>query len=85
MERSFTVRARCSCSLPRNHVVDVVDCLGSLGWRSIMGQVIKRKGVVTGKAAEKIRRALANAKPDPKKAKKLEEALEFHRSVKFIE
>ncbi|MDP6070838.1 MAG: hypothetical protein QGG34_04625 [SAR202 cluster bacterium] len=50
-----------------------------------MGQVIKRKGVVTGKAAEKIRRALANAKPDPKKAKKLEEALEFHRSVKFIE
>ena len=49
-----------------------------------MGQAIRGKGVVTGKAATTLRRAVAQPKADPQKIKKLEEALEFHRKVKEI-
>ena len=49
-----------------------------------MGQAIRGKGVVTGKAATTLRRVLAEPKADPQKIKKLEEALEFHRMVKEI-
>ncbi len=49
-----------------------------------MGQAIRGKGVVVGKAAATLRKALAQPKADPKKIKKLEEALEFHRMVKEI-
>lgn len=50
-----------------------------------MGQVIKGKGVVVGKAAATIHRALEKSRPDPEKAKKLRSALQFHRGVKIIE
>ena len=49
-----------------------------------MGQAIKGKGVVTGKAAMTLQRALEKSKADPEKAKKLEEAVEFHRGVRVI-
>lgn len=49
-----------------------------------MGQVIKGKGVVVGKAAARLKEALDHPKADPTKAKRLEEALEFHRKVKDI-
>lgn len=49
-----------------------------------MGQVIRGKGVVVGKAATILQKALARPKADPHKIKKLEEALEFHRKVREI-
>ncbi len=51
---------------------------------AVMGQAIRGKGVVVGKAAATLRRALAEPKADPQKIKKLEEALQFHREVKEI-
>ena len=59
--------------------------LASLSRRATMGQAIKGKGVVVGKAAKTIERALSEPKSDPQKAKKLEEAVRFHRAVKIIE
>ena len=50
-----------------------------------MSHAIKGKGVVVGRAAKTLERALAKPKSDPQKAKKLEEALRFHRAVKVIE
>ena len=50
-----------------------------------MGQMIKGKGVVRGKGAATLQRALAKSKPDPEKAEKLKSALRFHRGVKVIE
>ena len=50
-----------------------------------MGQAIKGKGVVVGKAAKSLRRALAKPQTDAHKAKKVEEAMEFHRTVRVIE
>lgn len=46
-----------------------------------MTQVIIGKGVVTGRAAETLRKALENPRYDPKKVKRFKEALEFHRQV----
>lgn len=46
--------------------------------------IIKGKGVVTGKAAMALRRALENPKIDPEKIRRFKEALEFHRGVKII-
>ena len=50
-----------------------------------MGQAIKGMGVVVGKAAKTVERALSERKSDPQKAKMLEEAVRFHRAVKIIE
>ena len=50
-----------------------------------MGQAIKGKGVVVGKAARSLQQALAKPQTDPRKAKKLEEAMEFHRQVKVVQ
>ena len=49
-----------------------------------MGQAIKGKGVVRGKAATTLRRALERSKADPEKAAKLRSALQFHSEVKVI-
>lgn len=49
-----------------------------------MGQAIEGKGIVTGKAAITLRRALEHPKVDPEKVKRLKEALQFHRGVKVI-
>ena len=49
-----------------------------------MGQAIKGKGIVTGKAAITLQRALEHPKADPEKVKRLKEALQFHREVKVI-
>ena len=49
-----------------------------------MRQAIKGKGVVVGKAAMNLRRALEKARATPQKAKKLEDAVRFHRGVKTI-
>ena len=49
-----------------------------------MGQAIERKGIVTGRSAMALQRALDNTKADPEKAKRLKEALQFHREVKVI-
>ncbi len=48
-----------------------------------MGQVIKGKGVVRGKAAMALRQALEEPKDDPDKVKRLKSALQFHRGVKM--
>ncbi len=47
-----------------------------------MGQPIKGKGVVSGKAAMTLQRALEKSKADPEKAKKLKSALQFHSEVR---
>ena len=49
-----------------------------------MGQAIEGKGIVTGKAAITLRRALEHPKVDPERVKRLKEALQFHRGVKVI-
>ncbi len=49
-----------------------------------MGQTIKGKGVVSGKAASMIQQALAKSKADPRKAEELKSALRFHRGVKLV-
>lgn len=55
----------------------------SLGGGS-MGQAIKGKGVVVGKAAIALKRALENPKPAPEKVRRLEEAIRFHTRVRVI-
>ena len=49
-----------------------------------MGQTIKGEGVVVGKAAIALKRALENPKPDPEKVRRLEEAIRFHSRVRVI-
>ncbi len=47
-----------------------------------MTQRIIGKGVVTGRAAETLRKALESPKYDPKKVKRFKEAIEFWGEVR---
>lgn len=49
-----------------------------------MGQTIKGKGVVSGKYAERLIKALENPQPATEKSETMQRALKFHKEVKVI-